>query len=427
VAPDGSGGVFVVWRQTGGRSGDDVFAQRLDAGGTPLWGVNGVPACVAPSDQGSPQVVADGLGGVILVWEDRRNGRDVDLYAQRLDGDGRPSWNANGVPVSLASGDQRAPRLIADGQGGAWVVWEDLRSGDVDLFAQRLDRTGAPLWSPDGVAVVTGPGAQAAPEIVHSGRGEALVIWRDARRAAGRTDVAVDVYAQRLDRDGNPRWAEGGVPVASGIDASSHPAAIADGAGGAVVAWAVGGVITQRIDSTGARLWSQDGLALATDGGQIPALVRSGDGAMVVWLSGVVTGGASVVRACRVTGAGVVRDPGGIAMSGTRSPKSDLTAIADGTGGIIAGWRDERDAGFGALVAQRADTSGALRWTTHAAVVSTAPGFQRSLRLCRDGVGGVIAVWVDARHGQHIFAQRLAPDGRRGGVATPAAASGHTR
>jgi hypothetical protein len=420
VAPDGAGGVFLAWRQAGGRSGDNVYAQRLDAGGERRWGVAGAPVCLMPADQRSPQVVADGTGGVIVVWEDRRGGRDVDLYAQRLDSDGRAMWAADGTPVSLANGDQRAPQLLADGRGGAWVVWEDLRSGDVDLYAQRLDAAGTPLWSPDGIAVVTGPGAQASPQIVGDGRGGAIVIWRDARSTTGSTSIAVDVYAQRLDPDGNPRWSPNGAAVAS-IDENAHPDAIADGRGGVVVVWGVGGVTIQRIDSTGTQVWSADGLTISSGTGQLPALVRSGDGVMVTWQTGLVSNGNSGVLVSRVTGAGVVRDPGGLPVSGAHSPKSNLVATSDDAGGLIAVWRDERDEGFGALVAQRADSSGALRWSTHGAVVSAVPGFQRSVQLCPDGGSGVIAVWVDARHGQHIYAERLGPDGRRGGVSTPPA------
>ena len=420
VLPDGAGGVFVAWRQSGGRNGDDVFAQRLGPDGTARWGDGGVPVCLAAADQRSPQMVGDGAGGLIVVWEDRRNGRDADLYAQRLDGDGGPVWAADGVPVSLARGDQRAPRLMTDGHGGAWVVWEDLRSGDVELYAQALDANGAPHWSPDGVALVNGPGSQASPDLVGDAIGGVLVTWRDSRRSAGVAGAAEDVYAQRLDPDGNPRWAVNGVAVASGIDAGAHPTAIADGSGGMVVAWEGAAVTTQRIDSTGVPVWGPDGLAISSEPGRLPALVPLEGGVMVVWRSGIVIGGDNAIRVCRVTTSGVVRDSGGVTVSGTRGPKTDLVAIADGAGGAIAGWRDNHDEGFGSTLAQRADSTAAPRWSLHGAVVSSAPGFQRSLRLVSDGVGGVIAVWVDQRHGQHVFAERLGPDGRRGGVvATP--------
>jgi hypothetical protein len=45
--------------------------------------------CTASGAQGLPQVVSDGGGGAIVVWEDARNGGDADIYAARLADDGR--------------------------------------------------------------------------------------------------------------------------------------------------------------------------------------------------------------------------------------------------------------------------------------------------------------------------------------------------
>ena len=44
-----------------------------------------VAVCAATFNQTSPQMVSDGSGGVIIVWEDRRvDSVSYDLYAQRL-------------------------------------------------------------------------------------------------------------------------------------------------------------------------------------------------------------------------------------------------------------------------------------------------------------------------------------------------------
>src|SRR6185295_9800133 len=46
-----------------------------------------VPVCTAIYDQFGPQMVSDGAGGSILVWQDYREG-GLDVYAQRLNGGG---------------------------------------------------------------------------------------------------------------------------------------------------------------------------------------------------------------------------------------------------------------------------------------------------------------------------------------------------
>jgi hypothetical protein len=59
----------------------------------------------------------DGAGGAFVVWQDDR-GTGVDLYAQRMNGNGQPLWPEAGVAVCTADGAQTNPVLISDGAGG---------------------------------------------------------------------------------------------------------------------------------------------------------------------------------------------------------------------------------------------------------------------------------------------------------------------
>src|SRR5512143_1558782 len=77
-----------------------------------------LPLCTAPGSQGQPDIVADGVGGAIVTWVDERRGGDLEIYAQRVDRGGTPMWAADGVPICMAPGDQWAPRTICDGAQG---------------------------------------------------------------------------------------------------------------------------------------------------------------------------------------------------------------------------------------------------------------------------------------------------------------------
>ena len=44
--------------------------------------------------------------------------------------------------VCLAPGDQTNVQMLADGQGGAIIVWQDPRAGQWDIYAQRVDAFG---------------------------------------------------------------------------------------------------------------------------------------------------------------------------------------------------------------------------------------------------------------------------------------------
>ena len=61
--------------------------------------------------------------------------------------------------------------------GGAIMVWYDNRSGDDDIFAQRIDTSGALLWTPDGITVCAETDYQGEVLAVPDDSGGAIAIW----------------------------------------------------------------------------------------------------------------------------------------------------------------------------------------------------------------------------------------------------------
>jgi hypothetical protein len=93
----------------------------------------------ATSDQDSPTIVNDGSGGEIISWRDDRSGINSDIYAQRINASGAVQWTTNGVAICTATGDQAYPSILSDGTGGAIITWDDHRSGtNYDIYAQRI-------------------------------------------------------------------------------------------------------------------------------------------------------------------------------------------------------------------------------------------------------------------------------------------------
>ncbi|MDH5377271.1 MAG: IPT/TIG domain-containing protein, partial [Gammaproteobacteria bacterium] len=137
----------------------------------------------------NPAILNDGFGGTIIVWEEHKSATgSKDILAQRLDSSGAEMWTANGVVVSSATYDQQKPKLVADGVGGAIIVWEDYRNTDtngttMDLYAQRINSTGVVQWVTDGVVISTASGHQSNAEIVSDGASGAIIVWQDERVA----------------------------------------------------------------------------------------------------------------------------------------------------------------------------------------------------------------------------------------------------
>ncbi|HXF99773.1 MAG TPA: hypothetical protein VNL69_03265, partial [Bacteroidota bacterium] len=116
IASDGSGGAIIAWYDyRNGSSNSDIFVQRMSASGTALWTTNGVAISSAVDLQNLPVITSDGSGGAVIAWVDSRSGSETDVYAQRVDGSGVPQWTADGLAISTATGDQSSPLVVSDG------------------------------------------------------------------------------------------------------------------------------------------------------------------------------------------------------------------------------------------------------------------------------------------------------------------------
>jgi hypothetical protein len=415
VLADGAGGAFVVWADL--RTGDfDIRAQRIGPAGQPLWDPQGVVVCTAPGQQDRPRIVADAAGGCIVVWEDTRTG-GVDLYAQRVNAAGVLQWAAPGVVVCAAADEQSEASVVADGAGGVVVAWTDLRSGvSTDIYAQRLSATGLPQWTANGVALCVAAGDQYDPSACADGSGGAVVAWNDLRAPAH-----LDVFAQRLSGGGSALWTSGGVRLCETLTGQSSPVAVGDGAGGAVVAWHDGrngasDIAAQRVDASGLRLWGTTGvLACVAPGVQSEVAAHAAPGGTVLaWQD---ARGASVdLYAQRLDASGAAQwGAGGVPVCTAPGPQDQPAVHEDGAGGTLVAWQDRRGATLD-IAAQRLDAAGSPLWVADGVLLCTATGSQSFPAVTGDGNGGAVVAWEDARAFQtDIYAHRVFTTGVLGG------------
>jgi hypothetical protein len=367
ILADGAGGAIIAWLDKRG-STYDLYAQRLNAAGVPQWTPNGVLIAGGPGDQYANDVVSDGSGGAIFVWGDSR-GANVDVYVRRVNSSGVPQWTANGVALSTAAGDQSDPHLVSDGSGGAIVCWTDYRLGvnNPDIFVRRVNSSGVPQWTADGVALCTATGKQFEARIISDGNSGAIVSWYDERLGVSNSDI----FARRVDSTGAPQWTSNGSPVCTFAAASQyHPAIASDGAGGAIITWAdyrsPYGVYAQRMSSAGTAVWTANGVGVCTVTqlvvGSPPQIISDGSGgAILCWNDFRVSSSECDLFSQRVNSSGTsLWTAGGIAIGNAAgSSQQDGAMVQDAVGGVIYGFEDWRT-GNGDIYAQRVDGTGTL-------------------------------------------------------------------
>ena len=259
VAMDGSGNVIVVWEDCRNQCGD-VYAQRLDRSGNRLW----VDDVRVNSDSGTavqfwPAVSVDGGGNAVVVWLYLQSGT-TDIYAQKLDGSGSQLWAVDTrVNSDGGTADRRDPTVVVDKNGHAVIVWDDEPNGNKDIYAQKLDGSGSKLWTADvRVNSDSGTASQYDPVVAIDESGNAFLVWEDYRNGDA------DIYGQRLDGHGTKLWPVD-IPVNSdgGAVDHIHPAVALDENGNAIVVWmdlrnGNADIYAQKINSVGSQVWLAD-------------------------------------------------------------------------------------------------------------------------------------------------------------------------
>ena len=142
IASDYKSGAIFSWEDR--RSGEaDIYAQKIDSAGVIEWQANGIPVCVKTNYQMTPRIIPDQNNGAIICWLDH-DGNNFDIYGQRIDESGLIKWQISGVPISVTIKYDIFIEMISDGLGGAILIWDDQRNGDNndDIFAQRIDGNG---------------------------------------------------------------------------------------------------------------------------------------------------------------------------------------------------------------------------------------------------------------------------------------------
>jgi hypothetical protein len=218
ICQDGLGGAFIAWEDYRLYTQSEIYFQRVDMNGSTLLTLQGLIACTAANDQLFPEIISDGLGGAIISWYDKRvNGNSGvgDLYAQRVTPTGTLSWGTGGTVLCNAPGDQFATfanltTMVVDGNGGLFCSWNDLRSGNHDIYVQRYSlANGASLWTPNGVVVNNNTFNELYPSIALDGTGGVYITWD--RYNLG----SIDIFGQRYNNAGNAMWSVNGIPLAN--------------------------------------------------------------------------------------------------------------------------------------------------------------------------------------------------------------------
>lgn len=418
---DGKGGAFITWKDYRQATyNPDVYIQRVNSKGVPLWTTNGVPLCTDSADQSTPNIISDMHGGAIVAWSDWRNGTERDLYAQRIDSNGNILWISQGANVSNLSPREHSEKLVSDGHGGVIVVFEKQFTHVTfhwEIWAQRLDSAGDKMWGPGGIALSQSINNRRNHKAQKDKNGGAIIAWQELDSISN----TYNIIAQRVDASGNLLWGSFGKTIcgAAGdqINAKIDPDSINNGA---FLSWQDTrntlttdyDIYASRIDSNGNPLWAPNGNPVCTSNGNQTALdlmsISSTNETIITWKDN--RNGNYDIYAQKLNMNGNPKwTNNGLVICNAPFDQINPNIATDENKGAVIVWQDSSGNGFD-IRAQRIDNAGNIKWTPNGEWVCTAIGEQSSPKNCSDGKGGSIFAWQDKRgnaydiYAHHLFA-----------------------
>jgi hypothetical protein len=222
VAFDGTN-FLVVWSPNTLSSIIGVRGARVRASDGVVLDPAGISISASQSSMGTPKV-AFGDGLYFVVWSDRRNFNDLNVYGVRVRASDGVVLDPNGITVTSAVRTQEDP-VVAFGAGSFFVAWEDDRVGtNFDLYGARVRSSDGVVLDPAGIALSTVPTSEFLSRVAFDGT-YFLTIWQDLRTGG----IDVNIYGARVRASTGERLDPQGLPLVTEPGAQRYPSLSFDG------------------------------------------------------------------------------------------------------------------------------------------------------------------------------------------------------
>jgi len=175
----------------------DVFYQRFDENGNPLFATGGKAILEHSVDKYLQKAVNTPDNQIMLFWLDNA-WHNARLKAKKinLDGDLAIGWPANGYDVSSGVYEIHdfSAKIISD-EIGIFAVWRQTTGAETEIYGQIIDWNGNVTWASGGLSLSNVEHDQLNPSMDVDTLGKtAFVTWEDFRNG---TDF--NIHGQEID------------------------------------------------------------------------------------------------------------------------------------------------------------------------------------------------------------------------------------
>ena len=371
--------------------------------------------CNVARDQAKVQAVADGAGGAFVVWIDKRNGynsgRGTALYAQRLDATGTPKLTVNGLRLYQTGSREVFDVRATAWNGGVLVAWVQggFAIGGDTVRCQLYSLAGVPQWKqPTVVATRT-----STLSFLGTNKYSFSIIPTSTGGATITTSGDYSLVFNQVSKDGALRWALNSKVQL--VEGATYFSTIGDGSDGFYLVGSVGDfaypLMAHHFDADGKPTWGLGTqLAAGSDTsrrGDWRLLTDPAGNLYVAWVSN-----ADDPLAAKLLPSGDLAwaAPGFVKLCTASSKQSYPTAIWHNNALWMA-WADDRGSNLNfSCYAQKIDADGKLAWSANGVPVYAGTTNYMNPKLAASDNGSVLA-FFDTNFGAAFASQKLLPTG----------------
>ncbi len=227
IVPDDSSGAFVFWIGTSGNK-SMVFAQHINSKGKPTWGIK--PENISGPSRSVLTYISKKFeyNYVYIAWQLQKSQKDI--YHQIINYNGKNLWPKGGRLVTNLKGSQINPQpFVSDST--IFLSWTNELQKDEDVYLQKFNKVGKPLWKKNGLPVIKFRGNQFGQKIIGDGKGGAIISWIDRRVDS----TFANIFIQRINGKGKNVWDSLGLAVSLNYNTpKSYLSLVPDEKGGAI-------------------------------------------------------------------------------------------------------------------------------------------------------------------------------------------------
>ena len=243
--------------------------------------------CDLSGSQAIPKIGTHDNGDSYVGWFSGEN-RNYNVRLQRFDVNGNEQWEHNGILISNheSMGWLTDWDLKVDYENHAILAFQDIRTGNNNVFVYRISPDGEFVWGEDGLQLSNSEAFDVSPKIAVTDVNNIIVVWQ--------ADEVI--IMQKISPNGELLWGENGITL-SCENTYSWPQPIAVGEDDFILkfyedsgpAWAPERhILAQRFDADGNPVWQEN--TIISNAGGISAWTQllsgvpdDNDGFFIAW------------------------------------------------------------------------------------------------------------------------------------------------